>query len=158
MTKQLKARIERLEAKIPKPPSEGYLDRQIVLLKRFYLIAHWLGPADPNGSPVQDYARALGYSSSHELERAEERNDPDLEARLTQAVSKLYGLQGARPDDPPDDKCRALNALLAGLSDYYRRRMHDSIDSVVANWVRQQPQHVRDAYQRYLDWKRKRAE
>jgi hypothetical protein len=142
--KQLKARIAKLEAQIPKPPSTEDLKSDIARVQIFYLIAFYFGSPDPNGSPYQDYARALNYPSSQDLRRAEERDDPDLKERVKVAMWKLYATCGLGADASSEERARGLKRLLAGFSEYYKGSIWDAMDSLLVDWANRHPPKERD--------------
>jgi hypothetical protein len=127
MTRNLRQRLQKLEAQAPRQPTEQ--DEQIARLRGFLrlAVAYYLGDPAPDGgreeSVADAYARALGYPSSFEFRQACEVNNADLSERMRLANSKLLAKFGVSREHKSEEIGEAFKRMEAGLSESYKRRM-----------------------------------
>jgi hypothetical protein len=84
----------------------------------WFAVAYYLGNPSQNEKPFAAYARALGYPSESELNRALENKDRDLLKRFGAAEERLF----AKFDGTPESDKKLLEALQrmqAGLPKSY---------------------------------------
>jgi hypothetical protein len=128
MTRDIRSRLEKLESRVPRQPTEQQ-DEQIARLHDFLrlAVAYYLGDPAPDGgpeeAPADAYARALGYPRSFEFRKACEANDADLCERMRLANSKLLAKFGVSWEHKSEEIAEAFERMEAGLSESYKRRM-----------------------------------
>ena len=99
MTRDIRQRLQKLEARVPRQPTEQEKNMAASRVFLRFAVAYYLGDPAPDGgpeeSPADAYARALGYPSSYEFRKACEANDADLSERMPgPANSKLLAKFG----------------------------------------------------------------
>jgi hypothetical protein len=134
MTRNLRQRLQKLEAQAPRQPTEQ--DEQIAFHGFLRLaVAYYLGDPAPDGgpeeAPADAYARALGYPRSFEFRQACEANDADLSERVRLANSKLlekFGVTWEHEGGAIVDACRRMEA---GLSESYKQRLYGNLHETI---------------------------
>ena len=132
MTRNLRQRLQKLEAQAPRQPTEQQ-DEQIARLHAFLrlAVAYYLGDPAPDGgpeeAPVDAYARALGYPRSSEFRQACEANDADLCERMRLANSQLLAKFGVSWEHKSEEIAEAFKRMEAGLSELYKRAASDCL-------------------------------
>src|SRR5262249_4374422 len=121
----IERRLQKLEAQIPRQPTEHEktVERLRCLLR--CAIAFYLGDPTEEESVMTAYARALGYPDSYECREAFEAEDSDLIERDRLARIKLLAKFGVSWDHEWDEVCDAFERMQAGLSEEYKRTLQD---------------------------------
>jgi hypothetical protein len=130
MRQQLQRRLKTLELRIPKLPTEEEIADRKLQVHILCGIAFYLGNPDSEESLASAYARALGYSSTHEHDAAIHANDPDQSMRYAAAVAKLFEKFGTTLDAEWSVIVDALKRMEAGFSEHYRRSLHERFASI----------------------------
>src|SRR3974390_1456144 len=92
-------RLDKLESQVPREVTEQEIEHRRVDLLLQYAVCFYLGDPTPEGSVAEAHMRALGYSDSADYKKAVERDDPDLDERMTSAKKKLWAKFGVNLDD-----------------------------------------------------------
>jgi hypothetical protein len=120
MTRNLQRRLQKLEAQVPRQPTEQ--EKQRETLRNFLIcaVAYYLGDPRPEGSVAEAYRRALGYPNSYEFQKALDANDPDFQERVRLAKTKLLAKFGVSWEHERKEIAEALERMEAGLSEHYK--------------------------------------
>jgi hypothetical protein len=127
MTRDIRQRLEKLEALVP--PQENEHEK----IARFYVklftsaVAFYLGDPTPEGSIAEAHARALGYPSMYQYKNALEALDSDFAEREASARTRLLAKFGVSWDDPWDKIVAAGKRMAAGFSDQYSQYLSEKM-------------------------------
>lgn len=92
----------------------------IISAMRWFAVAYYLGNPSRDEKPFAAYARALGYASEPELNRALENKDRDLLKRVVAAEVKLFAKFDCTPGNDDWNKIsEALKRMQTGLPELY---------------------------------------
>jgi hypothetical protein len=126
-------RLEKLEAQVPRQPTAQEVatlrDRSIL----FFAVAYYLGNPTEEGSPMEAFARALGYAAGKEFRLAFDNRTSDFIERWAKAKTKLLATFGVSREDRPDVILDALERMEAGLCKDYKERLQ----SIISDYLRQ---------------------
>jgi len=125
---EFQRRLEKLEAQVPRQPTAEEQVRVVVREVLFFAVAHYLGNPTAEESPMDAFARALGYAPGKEFRLARDSKDPDLLERWAKAKTKLLATFGVSWKHKWDDIVDALQRMEAGLSEDYKRRLKRCIE------------------------------
>jgi hypothetical protein len=148
-------KIRHLEKRLRKVESTLRCKRDvqldIIAAMRWFAVAYYLGNPSRDEKPFAAYARALGYASESELNRALENKDRDLLKRVVTADVKLYEKFDCTLESDETKFREALERMLSGLPgsyvDEWARIMTRAKISLV--WLRDESNDIA-AYIRYF--------
>jgi hypothetical protein len=129
--RNLDRRLKRLEAQMPRTPDE---QRQAVRKSSRYMkiltmcaIAQYFGNPQPHDSMMTGYARALGYQSTFEYQKAAQENYPEHQVRVIEASIRVFakfGLDLAEMGEEDGLKfAQAMNGMESGLCEHYKETL-----------------------------------
>jgi hypothetical protein len=121
-------RLEKLEAQVPRQPTAEEQVRVAVREVLFFAVAQYLGNPTEEESPMDAFARALGYAPGKEFRLARDSRDPDLLERWAKADTKLLATFGVSWEHKWDDIVDALQRMEAGLSEDYKDRLKGCVE------------------------------
>lgn len=124
MTRNILARLQELEAKIPRQPTAQ--EKEVAYLRQIIIfgIAFYLGNPSPGEGSSTAYARALGYPTFLDFRNAVERKDPSLREKHASAAWKLMAKFGVSRPTEGEAVFNALKRIEAGLSESYKTLLH----------------------------------
>ena len=121
MKRDFEQRLANLESQVPREVTEEEVARSRIVWPLHYAVCFYLGDPTPEGSVAEAHMRALGYSDSADYKKACERDDPDLDERMTSAKKKLWAKFGVNLEDAKWDAVEdALKRMEAGLPEHYK--------------------------------------
>ena len=127
MIRNLRRRLEFIESKIPRQPTEQ--EKLHAWLSQFmvYAIAFYLGEPKPEESIMDAYMRALGYGHSFEYLKACKAENSDLIERVRVARAKVFAKFGIDDMSTCDSRAfaDAAKRIKAGFSDLYKADFRD---------------------------------
>jgi hypothetical protein len=148
-------KIRHLEKRLRKAEStlgcEPDVLADIAFAQLWFAVAYYVGNPSRNEKPIAPYARALGYASESELNKALENKDRDLLRRVLAAEAKLFAKFDCKRGDDPIKTFEALQRMGAGLPKSYM----DQIVTVLTEakislvWLRNQSNDIA-AYIRFF--------
>jgi hypothetical protein len=140
--RHLEKRLRKVESTLRCEPNELF-DFAFALV--WFAVAYYLGNPSQNEKPFAAYARALGYPSETELNRALENKDRDLLERFVTAENKLFAKFGCTRGSDDWDKFReALGRMQTGLPKSYSDQIVRMVTQVKISlgWLRSESDHV----------------
>jgi hypothetical protein len=132
----LEKRLRKVEQVLQCEPDET-LDKVFALL--WFAVAYYLGEPSRHEKPIAAYARALGYASESELNRALEDNDRELWQRSVKAEMKLYAkFDHNCESDGWEGLTKALLCMQSGLPKSYTDQIARVVNhaKISLNWMR----------------------
>ena len=130
MKRDFEQRLANLESQVPREVTEEEVARSRIVWPLHYAVCFYLGDPTPEESVAEAHMRALGYSDSADYKKAVERNDPDLDERMTSAKKKLWAKFGVNLEDAKWDAVEdALKRMEAGLSELYKNDLKRMIET-----------------------------
>ena len=125
MRRDIEQRLEKLERRIPRAPTEQEKAQRRFEHLKVHAIAFYLGEPTPEGSVIEAFQRALGYPNGYEFKKALEAKDPDFFKRANSALEKLWAKFGVKLEDVIregkwDAVEDALRRMEAGLPDDHK--------------------------------------
>ena len=128
MLRKIRRRLEMIEAKIPREPTEEDTLKAWLWLLIRCSVAYYVGEPKPKESMVDAFKRALGYEDAFAFNRACRPNNPEFDKRFNAAKEKVFAKFGI--DDYRNCDwgafVDALRRMEAGLSDSYKRILEKS--------------------------------
>ena len=121
MTRKLRKRIEKLKSLIPRQRTE--LEKETARLRWLLTlsVAFYLGDPKPGRSVAEAHARALGYPTSSEYDKALAHQDPDCIERMRLANDKLLAKFGVNWGAEWNALVDAFERVKAGFSEEYKQ-------------------------------------
>jgi hypothetical protein len=139
--RHLEKRLRKVESALRCEPDKTF---DFVFALLWFAVAYYLGNPSQNEKPFAAYARALGYPSESELNRALENKDRDLLERFVTAEERLFAKFDCTPENEDKKLFEALGRMQTGLPKSYL----DQIDRMVTQvkislgWLRGESEHI----------------
>jgi hypothetical protein len=126
MKRDIGQRLEKLESRLPRRPTQE--EKRSALFDRFlvYAIAFYLGDPTPEESVMEAYLRALAYRPGSVKLCTPEPPSADYGERVRQAKIKLLAKFGVSWEHDWDAIIDAFELMEAGFSEGYKKIWRDT--------------------------------